>query len=366
VHKKYFIYRQTKNLSFVNKRIWILLFLFIITCPLKAQPSYPFPLEKNEQVLSIKAISGRNIAFIVKHDRKLKYTSIKAVTYSPQGKNILQQSNIDSVKINSWQSSPLKGKVRQNFENAVLSGKNSDNQAPFEYQYQISYSPDEKTILCYRYDYSQPTLYVQAFILNASLQKVKSVQLPIDDGMTNHGIFINNKAQLFILNSDEGDGIQLICYEFQTETSTLLEIAASSTRRNSFKPYFLNDSIIYIANITESNGNLTGVMYSRFNFEKERVESVQFQPLSKEMHERIHNIGNKGNYDLISFRLDSKQNIHIVLEKRNIAATDYMYNSYASNDPQEWKSRKVQVQTGEKLTYEFDASGKLLSEKAVE
>ena len=345
--------------------IQVLLFLLCAIQSFAQKQEYPFPILQQEQVISNRLISSKYLAFLVKFDLKQKYSRLKAVAYSPQNRQKLQEIIIDSSRINPWQSHPIKGNVRQTFENAVLSGRRTDNQAPLEYQYQINYSPDNKTILCYRYDYSQPDLYIKCVLLNADLQLLQTFDLPVDEGKTNHGVFVTHSGNLCLLNTDAADGIELLQYEPATGNVSLIEISASSTNRNSFKLMFLPDNRLYLAAISESNGSFTGLLCYRLNLKAGRVEESYFFPLSKEMLATINRLPGKGRYDLIEFSPQSDK-FSFELQKRNIAATDYVYDPYAVNDLQQWSPRKMQVQTGEKLLLTYNAESKVVSEKVVE
>jgi hypothetical protein len=343
--------------------------LFVLCCyqsfarPSAQQIPYPFPLEKNEQVIYLSKDDNNHTAFLVKYDTKTKFTRLKAVQYNVASNKITSSTVVDSAKAGNWQKSPSKGSVKQSFENAVMSGKPQSEQIPLEYQYQIHLSPDKQTILCYRYDYSQPTLYIQATLLNAKLEESPKLQLPIDEGLINHQVFVNNRKDIFLLHTDQQDGILLIRYQPDTDQSTLLEVAASSSRRHSFLPYVSGNDTIYIANVTENNNSLSGVMYARFNFKTQRVEEVQYHALSKEILEKLNASSNKGRFHLISFTMSPQKHILLELQKKNIEATGYTYDPFTLNDPIHWKPRKSLVTTGDKLLFEFDSTGKLVSEK---
>ena len=327
------------------------------------QSSYPFPTATNEQVIFLKKDNDTHTAFLVQYDTKAKLAKLKAVQYNQATKKQTAAVTIDSVKIGNWQNNADKGLVRQSFENSVMSGKPQNEQIPLEYQYQVSSSPDNKTVLGYRYDYSQPTLYIQTILLDSNLQKQTSVQLPVDEGLINHQVFINNRKDIFLLHTDNQDGIYLIRYEPDTENSTLLEVAASSSNRHSFLPYVVSNDIIYIANVTEQADNLSGVMYTRFNFATGRVEEVKYYALSKDMQDKLNASSIKGRYHLVNFTVTPQNHFLLELQKKNIEATGYVYNPYAVNDLSQWRPRKSLVTEGEKLLFEFDSTGKLVSEK---
>jgi hypothetical protein len=327
------------------------------------EKSYPFKLEKNEQLIYLQQNNQLHTAFMVKYDTKLKTARLKAVQYGPASNKIIRSAVIDSARIGNWQKSPFKGSVKQSYENAVMSAQALGEQIPLEYQYQVSVSPDKQTTLCYRYDYSQPTLYIQAFLLNSHLDKKPPLQLPVDEGLIHHQAFINNHGDIFLLHTDPQDGILLIRYQPDIDHSTLLEIAASSSRRHSFLPHIADHETVYIANVTELHDNLSGVMYSKFNFASQRVEEVQYHILSKEMQEKVNASSNKGRFHLTSFSVTPQKYYSLELQKKNIEATGYTYDPYATNDPLQWRPRKIQVRSGEKLHFQFDSTGKLVSEK---
>jgi hypothetical protein len=357
VHIRYFI-----KLLLVQSLIVLCFYPVLAQSPTEEVP-YPFPLDKNEQAIYLANDNNIQTAFLVKYDTKSKSARLKAVQYSTASNKITSSIVIDSAKVGTWQKSASKGHVRQSFENAVMSGKPQSEHIPLEYQYQIHVSPDKQTILCYRYDYSQPTLYIAATLLNSALNKTSTLQLPVDEGLINHQVFINNRKDIFLLQTDEQDGILLIRYQPDTDQSTLLEVAASSSQRYSFLPYVSGDQTIYIANVTENNNNLSGVMYARFNFDTQRVEEVQYHALSKDMLEKINASSDKGRFHLINFTITPQKHFLLELQKKNIEATGYSYNPYALNDPIQWKPRKSLVTAGGKLLFEFDSTGKLVSEK---
>ncbi len=269
-----------------------------------------------------------------------------------------------SVETTAQTSHPNKGKVRQSFEEAVESGKSvRDRVLPGERTYSVR-SPDNKLLLKYTCDYTQPTL-----LINAEVGGGRAVrfELPVDDGFTSHGLFLNNRGEIFAITTDQEDAFYLIRYHPQTEQSQMLEVGPSGSRRNRFMPFFGPNEKVYVANVAESrSGELTGVMVSVFNFDKNRVEEVQFHPVSADLKARMGTRLPEGRYDLVRFEVKPDGEKVLELEKRTIAANHYRYDPYAVNDPASWQPRKQQVQTGEKITFRLDAEGKALSEEIID
>jgi hypothetical protein len=258
-------------------------------------------------------------------------------------------------------SSPNKGKVRQSFEDAVESGKSGhDRVLPGERTYSIR-SPDNKLLLTYTYDYTQPALLIKGEVSGGQAVRF---ELPVDDGFTSHGLFLNNRGEIFAITTDEQDAFYLIRYHPQTDQSQMLEVGPGGSRRNRFMPFFDSGGKVYVANVAENRaGEFAGVMLSVFDFEKYRVEGVQFHPVSADLEARMSSKLPEGRFDLVQFEVKPGGEKVLELEKRTIAANNYRYDPYAVNDPASWQPRKQQVQTGEKITIRLDAGGKALSEE---
>jgi hypothetical protein len=191
--------------------------------------------------------------------------------------------------------------------------------------------------------------------------------LLVDDGFTSHGLFLNNRGEIFALTTDEEDAFYLIRYHPQTDQSQMLEVGPGGSRRNRFMPFFGPDGKVYVANVAESRaGDFTGVMVSVFNFKKNRVEEVQFHPVSTDLKARVSTTLPEGRFDLVRFEVKPGGEKVLELEKRTIAANNYRYDPYAVNDPASWQPRKQQVKTGEKIILRLNAEGKALSEEVID
>ncbi|CAA9305493.1 MAG: hypothetical protein AVDCRST_MAG56-6470 [uncultured Cytophagales bacterium] len=266
----------------------------------------------------------------------------------------------------TWNDHPGKGRVRQSFADAVASGKSGQDRTGLtEQQYTVS-SPDGSRQLIYTYDHSQPVLVVNGQLRGKS-GGAQSFQLPVDDGFTSHGLFPDNAGEVFAIQTDADDGLYLIRYQPGTEASQVLQVGPSGSRRNRFVPHFGAAGKVYVANVTESRaGVLTGVMVSAFDFGANRVEEVQFHPVSAELRAKMSTRLPEGRYDLVRFHVDAQGERTIELEKHDIAANTYRYDPFAVHDPAGWQPRKQQVRIGERLVFRLNAEGKILSETVVD
>ncbi len=265
-----------------------------------------------------------------------------------------------------WNDHPGKGRVRQSFVDAVESGKPVKERTPVEGRHYSASSPDNALQLKYTYDHSQLTLVVNGEVSGRQTAR-NSFAFPVDDGFTSHGLFINNGGEIFAIHTDADDGLYLIRYRPETEESQVLEVGPGGGRRNRFLPYFGTGGKVYVANLTESRaGELTGVMVSTFDFAADRVEEVQFHPVSVHLKQRMSPRLPEGRYDLVRFDIAPNGERVLELEKHAIAANAYRYDPFAVLYPANWQPRKQQVQIGEKIIFRLNAEGKAVSEEIID
>jgi hypothetical protein len=265
-----------------------------------------------------------------------------------------------------WNDHPGKGRVRQSFAEAIMFGKPAKGKTgPGERQYTV-FSPDSSRQLTYSYDHSQQVLVVSGRLGDKS-GSPQSFEWAVDDGFTSHGLFPSNVGEVFAVQTDADDGLYLVRYRPGTQESKVLKVGPSGNRRNRFVPHFGADGKVYVANVTESRaGVLTGVMVSTFDFGADRVEEVQFHPVSAELKREMSTRLPEGRYDLVKFNVNTQDERTIELEKRDIAANTYRYDPYAVHNPALWQPRKQQVRIGERIIFRLNAEGKALSETVVD
>jgi hypothetical protein len=162
--------------------------------------------------------------------------------------------------------------------------------------------------MTYAYDHSQPVLVVNGQLRGKS-GGPQSFQWAVDDGFTSHGLFLDNAGDVFAIQTDADDGLYVVRYQPGTEESQVLKVGPSGSRRNRFIPHFGADGKVYVANVTESRaGALTGVMVSTFDFRADRVEEVQFHPISVYLQEKMSPRLPEGRYDLVTFEVNAQAN----------------------------------------------------------
>lgn len=267
---------------------------------------------------------------------------------------------VDSATVKPFFAKPGKGVVRQNFQNAVLSGQSRTY--PFEYQYEVRFSPDKRYYLVYRYDYSQPELWMHGKILNADFSAKQSFSLRIDDGTASHGYWVDNQGDVYGIHTDAVDAVYAMRYRPSTQSSDWLEIGDDVARRNRFVPVLSSDGILFLASISEDeNGRWQGVMFTTFDFAHQEITDLYLYP-AEELEEKLGKKMPTGRYEILDFAA-TRQQMTVVLQKVAIQANRYVYDPFAGNSPSLWISRKQQVQYGEKITLTINADRKVMQRK---
>jgi hypothetical protein len=163
----------------------------------------------------------------------------------------------------------------------------------------------------------------------------------------NHGMYINNKGTVFILNANNSGKLNFIQYDLASKSFTLLELPPSSYQKDDFQVQFQDDDIIYVGNSEVAQEKVVGVMFSKFDFKNKKLERSVYHEFRPELKSNVVKertaLGIKGDedwkdYDITDFILESSGNILFLLEKRSLYAEGYPHISRDKFD----KSHKVE------------------------
>lgn len=277
---------------------------------------------------------------------------------------------LHEFQVKPWEHANNKGSVKQTFENAINAGLTRSFVAPLQYQYEIRYSPDRKKILTYIFEYGQKHLFAVACLFDENLNKLSEGIVPIDNNFINYDILPNNRGQVFIANVDRLGRMVMIQYNIETKDSKLLDIQYANTLRESLKVHVFSDDIVYLANINTKEGKLIGVMYSRFNFETNLIEKINYHELSdglKQTVEHSRSANKKGeeswrNYEVTDFLVNEYEKVILVLEKREVVIPGELYTASAVNNIERWKEVMGRVNLEGLFLFSFNRDGQVLWE----
>lgn len=276
--------------------------------------------------------------------------------------------------IKDWTDAIGKATVKSTFQNEICSVIPKTFVTPFEYQFEVKFSPDRKTLFTYIFDYSQKTLIAHCALFDADLNPKSNGIIPIDNGFMNYGIFPNNRGDVFILNGDRGGRVSINQYNLEKRSYKLLDIQSSSSSRNSLTLQVLNDDAIYMACINlGSQGEMKGIMYTKFDFKQMLVDKINVQEITQNISQTAESARSdfKGitaaeenwkNYEIVSLLVNEFEKIIIILEKRELTGVGYIYNPNNFNQPANWTERPLRVNTEAILMYSFNKDDEMLWE----
>lgn len=334
--------------------------------------STPLTIGVNEDYKEIHVVENEVYLFSEIHDIFKKKKALKAYVFNVETGVLSQEKIINEQTVGAWFEYAAKGTSKETYELAVASNLTYNFNTPLEYQYTIQFSQDKKSLLVYTFDYSQKILVATTIILDSKLGVLQEGKVSIDNNFVNYGIFVNNNQELHILNCDRNGRIVLVRFNLTTRDMIFLDIQSAIAKRESLRLQFLNDDEIYIANAVISNKQITGIMYSKFNFKERIVEKLNIYDLSDGIHQTskaVHTStklfsseDNWMNYQITDFHINEYEKIILVLEKRDLEITGYHYESSSVNDIKNWMAKIGKVHVESVILLAFNKNDELLWE----
>ena len=331
----------------------------------------PLSVTTNEDIKEIYFNGTEIIVFSVMHNTDASESKLIAHTFNAVSGVKGQDKTLMEFKVPVFNVVRARGSVEETFENAVASGLSKNFVVPFQYQYDIQFSPDGSKFIAYIFDYSKPNLFAVATIFDKSLNKIAEGTVPIDNNFVNYGIYVNNRGEVIILNVDKLGRIEVVQFNMTTKDNKLLDIQYSSTQREGLKLAFINDDEIFVGCVNTNQNKMVGVMYAKFNFSKNLVEKINFHDMSDGLiqtanaartSKNMKTTETWANYELTHFVVNKYEKVVMVLEKREISATEYVYKSESVLDPERWKERVAKVNTEGVLMFSFNSNDELMWE----
>lgn len=322
-------------------------------------------LHEFENLLHLSIRKENVTVFTVKHDEKEGSSLLNTTTFNINNGVLTEEKLLIERRVEPWKSAYAKGSIKNDLISTILSGSKRGYVTPLEYKYHINLSPDSSKTLIYYYNFSKDNLLVEGKIFNTSLEQVNEASLPIDHGYVSSDLQINNKGNLYLLNTKEDGTIALVQYDLQKKDSKFLSIAPSNYQRNSFLLNLESDELAYVSNLSFNNNLLFGLMVSRFNFETNFVDSIYYydfanpplQPGAEDSTAKPIDI-KPGNYELVQSE-DLPFGKVFFIEQRDYLSAGQSFNTRKGDDKENWKPRKGRVLVGDLLLVSLDSLYKL-------
>jgi hypothetical protein len=311
----------------------------------------PLVAENDEDYKDI-FFNGKELVLLsVVHNETTMETKLESYGFNPNDGSQVWKKELESYKVGNWSTHPHKGKVKEDFNDVVCEHANRMFVTPFEYKHNLTFSPDGSKFLSYVFNYGEMNLSASVAVYRTSdCGLIQKGIVGIDNDFTNHGIYINNTGDLFLLNVNNSSKVNLIRYTIETKAFKIIELAGSNAQRDDFKVHLLSNDQIVLGNTTSYAGKLSGFMYSLFDFQKGEVVYSHFKELDASMKAKVaetrkanamlHGEENWMDYDLVEFLPDNNNGYLFVLEKRMLYAEGYPHIAKSTFD----KSHKVEIQ----------------------
>lgn len=332
----------------------------------------PFLVKTYEDILQVWYNGTDFIIFTVLRNHEAGDSKLIAYGFDSNSGVKKWEKTLMEQKVGNYQAVRHRGAVEESFENAIASSLSKNYVVPFQFQYYISFSPDQSRFIAYIFDYSKPNLVGNATIFDKNLNKLVQGGVPIDNNFINYGVFVNNCSQVYILNVDKLGRIVVIKFNMETKDNFLLDIQYASSQREGLKLAFKNDDEVFIGCVNTANGKMLGVLYAKFNFVSKMVEKLNFHDLGENLKQTANAIrsGNKNVkgpeswmfYELTHFEVNQYEKVLMVLERRELSAPEYNYQSEAVLETDRWKERMAKVITESVVMFSFNSHDELMWE----
>jgi hypothetical protein len=281
--------------------------------------------------------NGKEIVLLsVIHNENEKNTKLEGYGFDISSGIKTWTKEMETYNVKDWEANGHKGKVKESFIDVICEHANRSFITPFEYKHNIHFSPDQSKFISYVFDYGQKNLMANISVYDNACNLLNRGVVTIDNDFINHGIYINNKGTVFIVNANNSGKLNFIQFDLASKAFTLLELPPSSYQKDDFQIQFQNDDIIYIGNSEIAQGKVVGVMFSKFDFKNKKLEKSIYHEFSPEFKSQVVKEraakGIKGeedwrDYDITDFIIEKDGNILFLLEKRSLYAEGYPHVS---------------------------------------
>ncbi len=332
--------------------------------------SVSLSVENNEEYKDI-FFNGKEIVLLSGVHFKLEgRTKLEAYGYDPEKGTKLWTKQLDDYPVGQWDENPHKGKVKETFVDVICEHTSADFVTAFEYTHHLQFSPDGSKFISYVFNYGEHALTANVGMYDNSGNLIKKGKVGIDNDYVNYGIYLNNKGDLFILNSNGGGKVNFIRFDMDTKDFVILELPSTNFQKDDFHVRFLTEDKILVGNTeVNSRGLFSGVMYSVFDFENQKIEKSIYKEYDAELRAK-HLEARKASklikgeetwldYDLTHFALEANGDIVFVLEKRTLYAEGYPHISRGTFDKSHKQELDGHIQAEGIILLSFNAKDEL-------
>lgn len=293
--------------------------------------------------------NGKDLVLLsVIHLEAEKKTQLVAYGYDVKTGSMLWTKELESYTVAPYVEVDHRGAVKESFIDVICEHTTPSFVTPFEYKHNIRFSPDESKFVSYVFDFSQHALAANVVVYDNAGNALKKGKVTIDPGYVNHGIFVNNRSEIFIVNVNGGK-INIIRLDLDTHDFKIVEIPGSNYKKDELITQFIDDDKVIVGAVELYEEKLVGVMYAVANFVTgvldkhvtDKFDDAVFTKVS-EGRKSLKSIKGEENwidYDLSHMFVSETDGVILVLEKRSLYADGYPHIAPTAFD----KKHQVEV-----------------------
>jgi hypothetical protein len=293
----------------------------------------PLSVEVSEDYKDL-YFNGKEVVLLsVIHNESEKKTRLEGYGFDINNGTKLWTKELESYTVADWVENQHKGKVKESFIDVICEHADKNFVTPFEYKHNIHFSPDQSKFVSYVFDYGKNNLNANISIYDNACNLLSRGLVTIDNDFVNHGIYINNKGQVYVLNANKMGKLNFIQYDLTSKNYNFLDLPASNYLKDDFHVQFVDDEVVYVGNSELAQGKLVGTMVSKFDFKNKKVEKSVYNEFFADFKNLVTNERKKckdikgeedyKDYDITDFVVEKNGNVLFVLEKRSLYADGY-------------------------------------------
>lgn len=294
--------------------------------------------------------NGKDLVLLsVIHLEAEKKTQLVAYGYDVKTGSMIWTKELESYTVAPYVEVDHRGSVKESFIDVICEHTSPSFVTPFEYKHNIRFSPDETKFVSYVFDFSQHALAASVVVYDNAGNALKKGKVTIDAGYVNHGIFVNNRGELFIVNVNSTGKVNIIRLNLDTHEFQIVEIPSSNFKKDELITQFISDDKLIVGAVELFEEKLVGVTYAVANFttmalEKHMSDKFDATVFTKVSEARKSLKGTKTeenwiDYDLSHMFVSETEGVILVLEKRSFYADGYPHISPTAFD----KKHQVEV-----------------------
>ncbi|MCP4521921.1 MAG: hypothetical protein GY827_09580 [Cytophagales bacterium] len=306
---------------------------------------------------------GVNV-FTTVYDLEEHETKLLRYFYETNEGHWVKTDTLNQRKVGEWKEVFGKAKQFQTFQNAIASVSSASYLVPLEYQYKVTFSPNNQKTLVYHYIYSEEKLYAHGIVYDDSMKKESEGKIFQDANYVNYPFLLNNRGDIILNKVTNSGKVGLVQYNLVTKDERYLSFAASNSKRANLSVKMINDDEGYLITLNKKEGRYTGITCAKFDFRKTGDTERTFNLFDVEYKNKIRAAQKKQglrvdyewyNYKMLGVDTNDLGDLVVVTEQQLISGERYQYTDDIHEKIEDWVGyRASKIKTATVLVWVLD------------